>query len=105
MRGLALITAAAVVAAAKVGLGADERLLNAAAIMAVVDTFHDALADGDAWMAIALLTPDATISENGSVESRLEYAAEHVWEDIAFARTTLSKWSVANIRQDAAPHG
>ena len=100
MRGLALITAAAVVAAAKVGGGADEKLFNAAAIMATVDTFHDALADGDAWVAIALLTPDAIITENRGVESRLEYAAKHLWEDIAFARTTSSAWLVANIRQE-----
>jgi ketosteroid isomerase-like protein len=72
--------------------------------MAAVDIFHDALADGDREMVMALLAPDAVIVENGRTQPRAEYASGHLQADIEFARTTSSKWTLVGIRQqgDAA---
>ncbi|HJV01580.1 MAG TPA: nuclear transport factor 2 family protein [Burkholderiaceae bacterium] len=51
--------------------------------------FHQALADGEAGQASALLDPAIQIYESGYVErSREEYAGHHLKADIAFARTT-----------------
>jgi ketosteroid isomerase-like protein len=94
------LTVAVLIAAVNVALGADEKLVNAATIMATVDIFHEALADGDAGMMLALLVPDALIIENGSVQSRVEYAGKHLQAHIAFARATSSRWLVANLRQE-----
>ena len=59
---------------------------DARAITAAVDGFHDALRRGDAQAAMELLAPDAVILESGSVQTRDEYAREHLAEDIAFAK-------------------
>ena len=54
--------------------------------------FHQALSDGDATRAAALLSPDVEIYESGHVErSRAEYAAHHLASDIGYARATTSK--------------
>ena len=54
--------------------------------MATVRAFHHALATGDPTGALRLLAPDAVILEGGGRESRDEYAAHHLAEDIEFAR-------------------
>lgn len=48
--------------------------------------FHAALASGDRAAALALLAEDAVVIENGVIESRTEYAAQHLAADIDFAR-------------------
>jgi ketosteroid isomerase-like protein len=53
--------------------------------LSAVRAFHAALAHGDAKAALALLAEDAVILEAGSAQTRDEYAAEHLGEDIAFA--------------------
>ncbi|MBW3631202.1 MAG: DUF4198 domain-containing protein [Gemmatimonadetes bacterium] len=53
---------------------------------AVVDRFHEALAEADSAAALALLAPDATILESGGMESRAEYRGHHLPGDIEFAR-------------------
>ena len=59
---------------------------DSAAVAAVVDSFHRALAAGDSAGALALLAEDAVIVESGAVESRREYRSHHLPADIAFAR-------------------
>ena len=59
---------------------------DAAAVEATVRGFHQALASGDAAGALRLLAADAVILESGARETREEYAAHHLPEDIAFAR-------------------
>jgi ketosteroid isomerase-like protein len=59
---------------------------DSAAVAAVVDSYHRALATGDSAAALALLTEDAIILESGGVETRAEYRAGHLPGDIAFAR-------------------
>ncbi|EIL90334.1 MULTISPECIES: c-type cytochrome [Rhodanobacter] len=53
---------------------------------AVAQAFHAALQRGDRAAVLALLAPDARISEGGHTQSRDEYASEHLDEDIAFLK-------------------
>jgi ketosteroid isomerase-like protein len=54
--------------------------------------FHQALKNGDAERATALLKPEVQIYESGHVErSRDEYVGHHLPSDIAFAKETDSK--------------
>ena len=50
----------------------------------VARAFHAALEKGDRDKVLALLAPDAKISESGVTQSRSEYADHHLGEDIAF---------------------
>jgi ketosteroid isomerase-like protein len=59
---------------------------DSAAVAAVVERYHHALAEGDSITALAQLAEDAIIVESGSIESRQEYRAHHLPADIAFAR-------------------
>ena len=63
---------------------------DSAAVVAVVDRFHAAIAAGDSATAISLLTPDAVILESGGVETREEYRAHHLPGDLAFAAAVKS---------------
>lgn len=66
--------------------------LHAATPLETVAAFHQALAEGKAEPAGALLAPDIQIYESGYVErSRDEYAGHHLPADIGFARDTSSK--------------
>ncbi|MBT2142914.1 MULTISPECIES: c-type cytochrome [unclassified Rhodanobacter] len=61
---------------------------NAApAAEAVARAFQAALQRGDRAAVLALLAPDASISEGGHTQSRDEYASGHLGEDIAFLKT------------------
>ena len=60
---------------------------------AVVHAFHAALARGEAETAAALLASDAVVIESGGIESRAEYLAHHLPEDIAFARAVAQERS------------
>ncbi len=53
---------------------------------AAADTFRAALQKGDRTAALALLAPGATISEGNETQSREQYAALHLGEDIAFLK-------------------
>lgn len=70
--------------------GAAAQSTDEAAVLAVVNGFHDALARGDSLAALALLAPDAQILESGGVESRAEYRAGHLPGDINYARAVPS---------------
>lgn len=53
---------------------------------AAARAFHAALKNGDRDAVLALLAPEVTISEAGHTQSRDEYAAGHLGEDIAFLK-------------------
>lgn len=63
---------------------------DAAAVLAVVRGFHDALARGDSVAALALLAPDVRILESGGLETREEYRSGHLPGDINYARAVPS---------------
>jgi ketosteroid isomerase-like protein len=65
---------------------AQSPVIDRAAVSATVRAFHEALAAGDSAGALRLLAADAVILESGASESRDEYAAHHLPEDIEFAR-------------------
>lgn len=60
--------------------------LDTAAVAAVIDRFHRALASGDSVDVAMLLLADVTILESGRIESREEYLRGHLRAEIAFAR-------------------
>ncbi|HET6912368.1 MAG TPA: nuclear transport factor 2 family protein [Rhodanobacteraceae bacterium] len=64
---------------------------GAPAAEAAVQAFHDALTHGDRAAALAMLAPDAQITEDGKTQSRAEYAAHHLPEDIAFLKNAKIK--------------
>jgi len=55
-------------------------------VIQTVDRFHAALESGDSLTAVGLLTDDAVILENGSMETRAEYLSHHLPADMAFAQ-------------------
>jgi ketosteroid isomerase-like protein len=59
---------------------------DSAAVAAVIDRFHRALAAGDSADAAMLLLPDVVILESGGIETREEYLGGHLRGDIAFAQ-------------------
>lgn len=64
--------------------------VDSVAVVKVVNEFHAALTAGDNAKALGLLAPDAIILESGAIESRAEYAAHHLPEDIEFAKAVGS---------------
>ncbi len=66
----------------------------ASAVMAAVEGFHAALERGDAKAAMQSLAPDAIILESGFAQTRAEYEAAHLPEDIKFAQ------AIRNVRSD-----
>lgn len=63
---------------------------DSAAVAAVIERYHRALAQGDSAGAMALLAPDAVILESGGRETRAEYASHHLPGDMRFARAVPS---------------
>ena len=77
---------------------------DSAAVVAVIERYHQALATGDSAGALALLAPDAVILESGGRETRAEYQSHHLPGDIRFAQAIRSvRGAVAvTIRGDVA---
>ena len=63
----------------------------AVAAEAVAEAFHAALKRGDRQAVLALLAPEVTISEGGETQTRAQYAAGHLAEDIGFLKTAQIK--------------
>ena len=60
--------------------------------------FQSALQHGDRAVVLAMLAPDASISEGGHVQTRDDYAKGHLGEDIAFLKdATITPISIASI--------
>lgn len=75
---------------------------DSAAIVAVVEGFHAALAAGDSVAALSYLAPDAVILESGDLETRAEYAAHHLGADMAFTQAVPSRRVTTRVTQDGA---
>jgi len=73
---------------------------DSAAIVALVEAFHAALAAGDSVGVLALLAPDAVVLESGDLEARAEYAAHHLGADMAFVRAVPSTRVTTEVFQD-----
>lgn len=70
---------------------------DSAAVVDVVDRFHNALATGDSTTVLALLAPDVIILEAGGVETRDEYRSHHLPGDIAFARAVPGERKIVRV--------
>ena len=73
---------------------------DSAAITAVAESFHKALAAGKPDEVMSLLPPDALIVEAGTVQTRDEYQREHLAADIAFASAVPGKQHDVVVRQE-----
>lgn len=73
---------------------------DAAAITAVAESFHKALAAGKPEEVMSLLPPDALIVEAGTVQTRDEYQREHLAADIAFASAVSGQQRDVVVRQE-----
>ena len=58
---------------------------------AAAKAFHAALQKGDRDAVLALLAPEVSISEGGDTQTRDQYAAGHLGEDIAFLKAASIK--------------
>lgn len=54
-------------------------------VIAVIDSYHSALASGDSATALAMLADDVTILESGNVEDKEHYRSGHLAGDMRFA--------------------
>lgn len=80
---------------------ADLNPSDADAITSVVEAFHKALIAGEPAKVMALLAPEALITEDGYIQTRSDYQHDHLGEDIAFARAVpVSSRRVALVRQE-----
>ena len=75
---------------------------DAAAITAVAESFHKALAAGKPDEVMALLPADALIVEAGTVQTRDEYQREHLAADMAYASAVSGKQRDVRVRQEGA---
>lgn len=70
---------------------------DSARVVAVVARFHQGLRSGDSASALQLLDREAIVLESGDAETRAEYRAHHLPEDIKFARAVQSKESLLKV--------
>ena len=68
-----------------------------AAVRAVVSRFHSAVTAGDAAAAMAVVGADAVFLEAGGVETRAEYAKDHLPADIEFEKSVPMKRSALRV--------
>lgn len=90
---LALITAPTLAQDAALHAPADS-----AAVIAVIERFHSALAAGDSMAALSLLDSDVMILESGGIETRQDYRSHHLAGDIAFSRAVKGERKVVQVR-------
>ncbi|MCX7514251.1 c-type cytochrome [Frateuria hangzhouensis] len=74
---------------------------------AAAQAFHGALQHGDRTIALAMLAPEATVSEDGQTQTREDYAAHHLGEDLAFLKsaTVTPVWMGSKSMGDTAMVG
>ena len=65
-----------------------------AAIEAVVDAYHEALAVGDRDTAVRLLSAEVMVLESGGVETAEEYLSHHLAADMAYSAAVPSQRQV-----------
>ena len=66
---------------------------DTAAVSAAVSAFHTGLRSGDAAAVMQVIADDALFLEAGGVETRAEYAKNHLPADIEFEKAVSSKRS------------
>lgn len=73
-------------------------------VLAALDSFHKALAQGDSVSVAALLSSSVSISEGGKIESKEEYLSGHFHGDSAYlgAMTREPISSLVTIRGETA---
>lgn len=71
---------------------------DSAAVVAVVDAFHQALEDADTAAVRRLLAEGAIIQEGGGIEDRSEYFAHHLPADMAFAGAVSAERRLVSVR-------
>ncbi len=77
---------------------------DSAAVAAVIERYHHALATGDSALALTLLANDVVVLDSGGVDTRDEYRSHHRPADDQFARAvpmvlvrTADGWRIAAI--------
>ena len=103
LNGFALAAVALVplsVGATRFGESHKVQASSTSAALAVAAQFHDLLGRGDSAAAARLLAPDAIVLESGDVETRAQYVAHHLSEDIAFAKAVPSTRTIVQSRRD-----
>lgn len=70
---------------------------DSAAVVATVDAFHTALAEGDTATVRRLLARDVLVLESGGLEDRAEYFSHHLPADMAFAAAVPDERDVARV--------
>ena len=70
-----------------------------AAALKTAASFHQFLGRGDSANAVRLLACGATILESGELETRSEYVAHHLGEDIGFAKAVTATRSVVDAQR------
>lgn len=66
---------------------------DSVAAVAVVRAYHQALKIGDSAAAMRLLAPDSVILESGGRETREDYRAHHLQDDILFSQSVSTRIS------------
>jgi ketosteroid isomerase-like protein len=66
-------------------------------VTSVIDAFHAALSSGSGDKVLELLAEDAVMLEAGGVETRAQYAKDHLPADIEFEKTVVTKRSPLRI--------
>ena len=72
---------------------------QSAEAVAVAARFDDAVSQGDSATAAFLLASDAIVLESGERETRKDYLAGHLEEDIEFARSVAVTRSLADVHR------
>jgi ketosteroid isomerase-like protein len=70
---------------------------DSAAVTTAVTAFHVAVKSGNAAAAQVLLADDAIFMESGGIETRAEYIANHLPEDIKFEKAVTSAWKAYKV--------
>ena len=84
-------------AAVNISVRAQAPDIDAAAALAVVRAYHEALKVGDSLAVLRLLAPDAVILEGGGRETREEYRDHHLQEDIKFSQSVTTRPGAAQV--------
>lgn len=87
-----------IVALLPAGAARAQNAADEAAVISVVDGYHDALARGDSTTALAMLMSDAIIVESGGIETREEYRSGHIRGDMRFAESASRSRGDAHVK-------
>ena len=92
-----MLASVGIVTAILLSLPGTEPRRDSADVANVLAQFYSALTAGDSATALSLLAPDALILESGDLETRAEYRAHHLKDDIDFARAVRSQRKVLRV--------